>query len=619
MDVNAAEQRSDSVTSQAARSKPTRSGEAFQGVMHLMASLANSQAERQERAERSDDDGQSEAPPVDRPDRRADNTRTDEDPDPIERQSAPLPPVADRANKQPPRDTVDNTPAKEVAEPRARDPKSTTAEKTDTTDTTKSKQTSEQPTDQAPKTVAKDDQQPADVNIVAAQQVPLPLQQVPLPLKKTANPKQPAEPQKAVEGAEQDPQAAETTAKPGEVPPAVSQQQAATPAPQQPAASQVPASASQAPAPAAPAIGKPPSIDTATPKAAELETARPTAVEAKPASSTRPEAPTLPKPAADPQPSGVRPDALAGAKVTVEQTPIMRSQGVSSAVLLQAQQASAGQPSTPQPSLHVGSNQPTFVGADGSGNANGNGAGGSSSGHHGNQLAGQGAGAAVGATIGQRGFGGEAARAQFQEILAARTSRAPASSTGPASTGSAPLSSSLSATTMAGPGGPQSTLTASLANRAETTAHGRPGANAGTVADQVAVKLSSMAKNGSGRVTIKLHPEDLGKLDVKLEIGKDGLVRASVTVEKPETLDLLQRDQRALERALQDAGLKTNSNSLEFDLRGEDGRWAGESDADENGGSTKTASNDDDTETLADADPADEGGVKADGSVDLVA
>lgn len=42
-----------------------------------------------------------------------------------------------------------------------------------------------------------------------------------------------------------------------------------------------------------------------------------------------------------------------------------------------------------------------------------------------------------------------------------------------------------------------------------------------------------------------------------------------VTVERPETLELLQRDARGLERALQDAGLRTDSGSLNFNLRGD--------------------------------------------------
>ncbi|MGM0562617.1 MAG: hypothetical protein ACQETX_16330, partial [Pseudomonadota bacterium] len=51
------------------------------------------------------------------------------------------------------------------------------------------------------------------------------------------------------------------------------------------------------------------------------------------------------------------------------------------------------------------------------------------------------------------------------------------------------------------------------------------------------------------------------------DFGQDGLLRATITAERPETLDLLQRDARALERALGDAGVKTDSGSLSFNTR----------------------------------------------------
>ena len=40
-----------------------------------------------------------------------------------------------------------------------------------------------------------------------------------------------------------------------------------------------------------------------------------------------------------------------------------------------------------------------------------------------------------------------------------------------------------------------------------------------------------------------------------------------LTVDRAETLDLLRRDASGLERALQDAGLKTADNGLQFSLR----------------------------------------------------
>ena len=59
---------------------------------------------------------------------------------------------------------------------------------------------------------------------------------------------------------------------------------------------------------------------------------------------------------------------------------------------------------------------------------------------------------------------------------------------------------------------------------------------------------------------------------VNLEVGHDNRVIAVIAAERGDTLDLLQRDSNALERALNDAGLKTDSGSLSFNLRGESGR-----------------------------------------------
>lgn len=87
------------------------------------------------------------------------------------------------------------------------------------------------------------------------------------------------------------------------------------------------------------------------------------------------------------------------------------------------------------------------------------------------------------------------------------------------------------------------------------------------VPDQVAVNIGRNVAEGNERFTIMLRPDELGRIDIRLEIGKDGRVSALVAVDKPQTLELLQRDARGLERALQDAGLKADSDSLSFSLR----------------------------------------------------
>ncbi|USG60499.1 flagellar hook-length control protein FliK [Sneathiella marina] len=86
------------------------------------------------------------------------------------------------------------------------------------------------------------------------------------------------------------------------------------------------------------------------------------------------------------------------------------------------------------------------------------------------------------------------------------------------------------------------------------------------VAEQVSLQISNAVKEGVDRIKISLHPSELGRVDVKLEIGQDGRVLAAIAVDKQETLDLLQRDSRSLEKALQDAGFETGSGSLNFGL-----------------------------------------------------
>ncbi len=89
------------------------------------------------------------------------------------------------------------------------------------------------------------------------------------------------------------------------------------------------------------------------------------------------------------------------------------------------------------------------------------------------------------------------------------------------------------------------------------------------VVDQLAVHIVKAAAEGMDKISIKLRPAALGHIEIQLELSHDGRIAAVVTAEKSETLELLQRDARGLERALQEAGLRTNSDSLNFNLRGE--------------------------------------------------
>ena len=596
MDLNAIDPRASSLAADSRKSKSS-TGDAFQGVMQMMAKIDENRSENQAR----------------------------------ERNEPTRPSQADRTEREPRADRKEKATRKdEATQTEAETEKDAPTEKTTAADEPVGAPAVVDMPPPAPVRTAGTDQavapgMPADAEVdVVAETTEQPAEAA----AKAAEPATPAEP-----GKPQDPAAvAAAAAQPASAPPQS--------APPQSAAAQPAAQSTQAPvapptddvaALARQAMGQRDRIDpaassTGTQKTGDTQTAGD---------------------AQKPNTASGRADSLMGAKVTVETpVPVARSQGVSSAVLVQAQQAAAGgQVQTSNANggagtLHVGGNQPTFVGADGSATnsangqgANGNNAGGQNGGAN-NQSQNQGQGGqpnpqqvgiSFGATIGQRGFGGDASRAQFQEILATRTARAqPVSLAGGEAGRPTGASSSSTPMTMAGVGGPQSTHTsASPADRAAATAHGRPGANLGTPADQVAMKMSATAKDGGGKVTIRLSPEELGKVDIKMEISKDGLVRAVVAVDRPETLELLQRDAKGLERVLQDAGLQTDGESLEFDLRGGSDHA---DDADDGAGGNgpadgELASQSIDGDGVAADQQGDEGsgGIKADGSLDLVA
>lgn len=83
----------------------------------------------------------------------------------------------------------------------------------------------------------------------------------------------------------------------------------------------------------------------------------------------------------------------------------------------------------------------------------------------------------------------------------------------------------------------------------------------------LAIDIALRAAGGSSRFEIRLDPAELGRIDVRLEMDKHGNVTSHLTVEKPATLDMLRRDAPQLQRALEDAGLKTGDSGLQFSLR----------------------------------------------------
>ena len=72
---------------------------------------------------------------------------------------------------------------------------------------------------------------------------------------------------------------------------------------------------------------------------------------------------------------------------------------------------------------------------------------------------------------------------------------------------------------------------------------------------------------GQDSFNVKLNPSELGRVDVRVINNDDGTVSTQIRVERSETLDLFQRDIRALERTLQQSGVKLGSDGIDLSLK----------------------------------------------------
>lgn len=123
------------------------------------------------------------------------------------------------------------------------------------------------------------------------------------------------------------------------------------------------------------------------------------------------------------------------------------------------------------------------------------------------------------------------------------------------------------------------TTASQQAQQAQQQAHAGQAQNADrqqrpghSVVEQVFVKITKAIKAGNDRITIQLRPANMGRVEVKMELTHDNRLMAVVTADNKDTLEMLQRDARDLQRALADAGLHTDNGDLNFNLRGQTGQ-----------------------------------------------
>lgn len=99
----------------------------------------------------------------------------------------------------------------------------------------------------------------------------------------------------------------------------------------------------------------------------------------------------------------------------------------------------------------------------------------------------------------------------------------------------------------------------------------------------VAVEIGVKSLAGVNRFEIRLDPPELGRVEVRLEIDEAGAVQARLVVDRVETLALLQREARTLERAFEQAGLKPSEGGIDLTLRDPQADSRGQQRGDERG------------------------------------
>lgn len=110
----------------------------------------------------------------------------------------------------------------------------------------------------------------------------------------------------------------------------------------------------------------------------------------------------------------------------------------------------------------------------------------------------------------------------------------------------------------------------------------------GQFGSDMGVQIARALDAGGNDLLIKLDPRHMGRIDVRLSFDHDGVLRAVMSADSSTAADMLRRESTDLNRALADAGIRADGQSLRFDTRtgggqsGQDGsqngnqRWQGQ-------------------------------------------
>jgi flagellar hook-length control protein FliK len=83
---------------------------------------------------------------------------------------------------------------------------------------------------------------------------------------------------------------------------------------------------------------------------------------------------------------------------------------------------------------------------------------------------------------------------------------------------------------------------------------------------QVAHEIVRRASGGATQFDVRLDPPELGRVEVRIEVGRDHRVSATFAADTPQTVTELARAAREITQALQASGLDVREDGLSFDL-----------------------------------------------------
>ena len=86
------------------------------------------------------------------------------------------------------------------------------------------------------------------------------------------------------------------------------------------------------------------------------------------------------------------------------------------------------------------------------------------------------------------------------------------------------------------------------------------------------IEIGLGALQGRRAIEVRLSPDDLGTVEIRLEISADSKISANITADRPATLAMMMNDAAKLRSALDQTGMTTTADTLQFSLK-QDGNF----------------------------------------------